>query len=92
MKIIKLLVFIIIIFSLLSAQEIDESLIYKVKSMSANLLQGYSQPLVTAFGTGMGTGLFHSAYTHDFLGFDLARTNYTKCCYLADLELFLDVL
>jgi hypothetical protein len=39
--------------------------------MSEDLLAGYAQPLVNVFGTGISTGLFHSAYSHDFLGFDL---------------------
>jgi hypothetical protein len=70
MKIIKYPLFVIMLLSSLSAQDIDESLIDKVKKLSETLLTGYSQPLVTAFGTAMGTGLFHSAYSHDFLGFD----------------------
>ena len=71
MKIIKFLFIINVVFSFLSAQGIDESLIDKVKKVSGDLLEGYSQPLVTTFGTAMGTGLFHSAYSHDLLGFDL---------------------
>lgn len=73
MKTITLLVSIIIMVSFVSAQDydIDESLIDKIRQVSAGLLEGYSQPLVTAFGTALGTGLFHTAYSHDVLGFDL---------------------
>ncbi len=52
------------------AQEL-EPLAERLEKISKELLEGYTQPLVTAFGTGISTGLFHSAYSHDFLGFDL---------------------
>jgi hypothetical protein len=71
MKVLILCVCISIFVSAVSAQEIDESLIDKIKHISEGLLEGYSQPLITAFGTAMGTGLFHSAYSHDILGFDV---------------------
>ena len=48
-----------------------EPLAERLEQMSRELLEGYTQPLITAFGTGISTGLFHSAYSHDFLGFDL---------------------
>ncbi len=35
------------------------------------MLEGYTQPLITSFGTGISTGLFHSARSHKFLGFDI---------------------
>ncbi len=64
----KYIISIIILFSILWAQE---PLAEKIERLSKGLLIGYTQPLVTAFGTGISTGLFHSAYSHDFLGFDL---------------------
>ncbi len=57
--------------SLHRAQSI-EPLAEKIERMSIGLVEGYTQPLITAFGTGISTGLFHSAYSHDFLGFDLS--------------------
>lgn len=64
--------------SLHQAQSI-EPLAEKIERMSIGLVEGYTQPLITAFGTGISTGLFHSAYSHDFLGFDLSvRTMYIQ--------------
>ncbi len=57
--------------SLIQAQQSTEPLAEKIKKVSEELLEGYTQPLITAFGTGISTGLFHSAYSHDFLGFDI---------------------
>ena len=71
MKIIKWLILTFIVVSSLSAQETYESLVDKIKAMSEDLLKGYAQPFVTAFGTGLSTGLFHTANSHDLLGFDL---------------------
>lgn len=71
MKIIKYVIIITTICSFLSAQEAEEALAEKIKQISEELLEGYTQPVITAFGTGISTGLFHSAYSHDFLGFDL---------------------
>lgn len=69
MKIImSLLLFALV--SSLAAQDIDD-LPDRILHMSEDLLAGYAQPLVNVFGTGISTGLFHSAYSHDFLGFDL---------------------
>ncbi|MGQ9534214.1 MAG: DUF6588 family protein [bacterium] len=39
--------------------------------MSEGLLEGYTQPLITSFGTGISTGLFHTARSHKTLGFDI---------------------
>lgn len=67
-----------IMVSLHQAQSI-EPLAEKIERMSIGLVEGYTQPLITAFGTGISTGLFHSAYSHDFLGFDLSvRTMYIQ--------------
>lgn len=43
----------------------------RVTSINEDLLAGYIQPLVNAFGAGVSTGLFQSAYSHEFLGFDI---------------------
>ncbi len=66
----KYLSLVIVMVSLHWAQ-VDEPLAEKIEKMSRELVEGYTQPLITAFGTGISTGLFHSAYSHDFLGFDL---------------------
>jgi len=63
----------ILLFALASsllAQDIDE-IPDRILRMSEDLLAGYAQPLVNVFGTGISTGLFYSAYSHDFLGFDI---------------------
>jgi len=56
--------------SSLMAQQPGDDLIDRIIGISENLLAGYAQPLVNVFGTGISTGLFHSAYSHDLLGFD----------------------
>ncbi|HEX7320920.1 MAG TPA: DUF6588 family protein [bacterium] len=58
-------------FCLTPVIQAQSSLAEKIKSVSQNLLEGYTQPIVTAFGTGISTGLFHSATSHSLLGFDL---------------------
>jgi len=70
MKITKLLLP-ILFFSLLFGQENYEPLAEKIKKVSENLLEGYTQPLITSFGTGISTGLFHTARSHKTLGFDI---------------------
>ncbi len=70
MKLSKYVFFITILCSILWAQG-EEALAERIKRVNAELLEGYAQPLITAFGTGISTGLFHTAYSHDFLGFDL---------------------
>ncbi len=75
------------VFILARAQdiEIDESLVDKVKQLSEDLLEGYTQPLITAFGTAMGSGLFHTARSHDVLGFDVGlRTMWVQIPSSAD--------
>ena len=49
----------------------SEALAERIKRLGEELLRGYTQPLVTAFGSGISSGLFHSAYSHDVLGFDI---------------------
>ncbi|MGQ9664643.1 MAG: DUF6588 family protein [bacterium] len=70
MKIIK---FLLTIFccTLLFGQEKFEPLAEKIKKISEGLLEGYTQPLITSFGTGISTGLFHTARSHKTLGFDI---------------------
>jgi hypothetical protein len=58
-------------FCFASVIQAQSTLAEKIKSVSENLLEGYTQPIVTAFGTGISTGLFHSAASHGLLGFDL---------------------
>lgn len=58
--------------SILAGQDPIQPLAERIKQISEELLIGYTQPVVTAFGTAVATGLFHSAYSHDFLGFDLS--------------------
>uniref|UniRef100_A0A7C4XB88 Uncharacterized protein n=1 Tax=candidate division WOR-3 bacterium TaxID=2052148 RepID=A0A7C4XB88_UNCW3 len=70
MKITKFLVLTMLFFSPLKAQE-EEPLAEKIKKVSLRLLEDYTQPLITSFGTGVSTGLFHSAKSHNFLGFDI---------------------
>lgn len=67
----KYLFFLIIICSMLWAQE-EDPLAERIERLGEGLFEGYTQPLVNAFGAGISTGLFHSAYSHDFLGFDLS--------------------
>lgn len=57
--------------SLLAAQGTNRNLSDEIMRISEDLLAGYVQPLVDVFNTGISTGLYHSAYSHDFLGFDL---------------------
>jgi hypothetical protein len=53
------------------SQDNGETLADKITSIGEDLLEDYTQPFTTAFGTAVVTGLFHSAYSHDFLGFDI---------------------
>ena len=72
MKVIKIFFGIFIMLSVLVGQDPVQPLAERIKQISEDLLIGYTQPVVTAFGTAVSTGLFHSAYSHDFLGFDLS--------------------
>lgn len=49
-----------------------ESPVDKIKSVSEEVLKDYTQPLVNSFGILSNTSLFHSAYCHSVLGFDLS--------------------
>ncbi len=70
MKVIKIVIAISVLCSVGYAQTISEPIAEKIKKVSEDLLEGYTQPLITAFGTGISTGFFHSASSHEFLGFD----------------------
>lgn len=65
----KILPLLLIICTFTWAQ--NEALAERIKRLGEGLLRGYTQPLVTAFGSGISSGLFHSAYSHDALGFDI---------------------
>jgi hypothetical protein len=79
MKIIKIIFITISFVYPLFGQEGFEPLAEKIKKVSEKLLEGYTQPLITSFGTGISTGLFHSARSHKILGFDLsARAMYIQ--------------
>ncbi|KPK71825.1 hypothetical protein AMJ87_06510 [candidate division WOR_3 bacterium SM23_60] len=65
----KILLLLLIVCTVVSAQ--DEALAERIKRLGEGLVRGYTQPLVTAFGSGISSGLFHSAYSHDVLGLDI---------------------
>ncbi|UCG91538.1 MAG: hypothetical protein JSV97_10720, partial [candidate division WOR-3 bacterium] len=67
MKTLKVILFIMILCPLVYGQDGDASLTDKVTSIGEGLLEGYTQPFTTAFGTAVVTGLFHSAYSHGLL-------------------------
>ena len=56
---------------LLSAQSLEEHIAETILRMNESLLEGYAQPLINCYSTGISTGLFHSAYSNDFLEFDI---------------------
>ncbi len=105
MKITKFLLPLIVV-SLLFSQTDYEPLAEKIKKVSEDLLEGYTQPLNTTFGTGISTGLFHSAQSHKTLGFDIGvRAMYIQIpefakyfdakvltCSLANNQLYYDSL
>lgn len=55
----------------ISADGLEQYLADRISNINEDLLESYIQPLINAFGTGVSTGLFHSAYSHDVLGFDI---------------------
>ncbi|MBE0434158.1 hypothetical protein IBX73_11950, partial [candidate division WOR-3 bacterium] len=67
----KYFICILILTAAVSADEPGQTLADRVTSINEELLLGYAQPLVNAFGTGISTGLFQSAYSHELLGFDI---------------------
>ncbi|MFQ6617766.1 MAG: DUF6588 family protein, partial [Fidelibacterota bacterium] len=49
----------------------EESLLDKIQKMAEEIGKNYLKPFVTAFGTNLNSGLYHTAKTHGILGFDL---------------------
>ncbi|MFA4907782.1 MAG: DUF6588 family protein [archaeon] len=66
-KIFSVLLALTVLFSLSFGESIEE----KLQQMAADNAKLYVTPLVTAFGSGMNSGWFHSAKPHKLLGFDL---------------------
>ncbi len=71
MRVKKIILLTVLCIASLFAQQDYEALAEKIKKVSEDLLEGYTQPLITSFGTGISTGLFHSARSHKSLGFDI---------------------
>ncbi len=67
----KYVMILALLVSILSADGIEQALAERILRMNEDLLGSYIQPLLNAFGTGVSTGLFQSAYSHDLLGFDV---------------------
>ncbi len=61
------LFFLIICFGFAQENPVD-----KIKQASEEILKSYTQPLINTFGILTNTSLFHSAYSHKILGFDLS--------------------
>ena len=62
---------ILIIGSLIISFGMSQSLEETLESLAKDNARGYLNPAVTAFGTGMNTGIFHTAKPHKMLGFDV---------------------
>ncbi|UCG44156.1 MAG: hypothetical protein JSU73_05985 [candidate division WOR-3 bacterium] len=54
-----------------SAYAEDESALELVSKVGEDLLEDYARPLIASYGVAMGTGLYNSAASHKFLGFDV---------------------
>lgn len=67
----KYVIILALLVSILPANGIEQALGERISSINENLLGSYIQPLLNAFGTGVSTGIFQSAYSHDLLGFDV---------------------
>jgi len=63
----SVLVIVALLVGLAGAQSIEE----KLSEMASKNAKLYVTPLVTAFGSGMNSGWFHSAKPHKLLGFDI---------------------
>ena len=57
--------------ALLCLPALATSPIELIQGIGGDLLEDYSRPLVESYGVAMGTGWYHSAHAHKFLGFDL---------------------
>ena len=53
------------------------------------LMEAYTNPFMTGFGTGLGSGWYNTAKAHKTLGFDLGFT--VGLAYVPDEDLFYDV-
>jgi hypothetical protein len=71
LKYMKYITCALLLFSLASANGLEDYLAGRIQNINEDLLQAYVQPLVNAFGTGISTGLFHSAYSHELFGLDI---------------------
>ena len=63
----SVLVIVALLVGLAGAQSIEE----RLSEMASKNAKLYVTPLVTAFGSGMNSGWFHSAKPHKLLGFDI---------------------
>ena len=66
-KILIVLLAMTFIASISYAGDIEE----EIKKLANDNAENYLQPFITAFGTDMNSGLFHTAKLHDILGFDV---------------------
>jgi len=66
LKVLCVLLVVVFFTGIASAQSLEE----RLKSMVSSNAEMYVNPLVTAFGSGMNSGWFHSARPHKLLGFD----------------------
>ena len=66
-KILIVLLAMTFIASISYAGDIEED----IKKLAAENAEMYLQPFITAFGTDLNSGLFHTAKLHDILGFDV---------------------
>ncbi len=67
LKVLCVLLTVVFLTGIASAQSLEE----RLKSMVSSNAEMYVNPLVTAFGSGMNSGWFHSAKPHKLLGFDI---------------------
>ncbi len=67
LKVLCVLLTVVFLTGIASAQSLEE----RLKSMVSSNAEMYVNPLVTAFGSGMNSGWFHSARPHKLLGFDI---------------------
>jgi len=67
LKVLCVLLTVVFLTGIASAQSLEE----RLQTMVAKNAEMYVNPLVTAFGSGMNSGWFHSAKPHKLLGFDI---------------------
>ncbi|MBU4444041.1 MAG: hypothetical protein L6422_05110 [Candidatus Marinimicrobia bacterium] len=66
LKVLCILLTVVFLTGIASAQSLEE----RLQTMMEKNAEMYVNPLVTAFGSGMNSGWFHSAKPHKLLGFD----------------------